>query len=244
MIQVSAPGLPPWPPLWFDPEKKRAVVVVRHPIWRSMEWAFYTTELIAWIVNGLLIWLILSITSGETAFMRIMLLLAGGIPAMLVITYAFRIGLPTFLARQVFATKTTIWFSENAIGFRSRLYSQPVVIWRSWHGQPVKGRFVLRSDYYAQWYQDGTKHDRRAGKDHLREAMVLEIVLTTVSKQNTLLAEGHEHVLRSIPITEVSDRFSAKFTMVFAAAASLTRRSQKTSEEDTSLGVDIDSNEL
>ena len=37
--RITAPGLPPWPRLYFDQDKKVAVVSARHATWRSFEWA-------------------------------------------------------------------------------------------------------------------------------------------------------------------------------------------------------------
>ena len=237
--RITAPGLPPWPRLYFDREKKVAVVSVRHATWRSFEWASrgsYVLLIAAMAIAGYMLWIRLPI---QNPVMR-------GTGAVAILAFVFPIAKPLvettsrgFLARQIFASRTILWASEKAIAFKSRFYSKPVVVWRHWKGQTVTGKFILNRDQNATRYATDERPNKRGPRSHLDEAMVLEIVISAMNKDAPMTSRGQGPLQRTVPVTELNSQLATKFTMVFAAATMLT---QKTDEKQrrSSSGTDID----
>lgn len=238
MVQVTAPGLPPWPRLYFDRRKRRAMVVAKHPIWRSYEWALWTAAFFKWMVFFSVAywgWLYLSQLEPVLRFLALFLVLGFLLP---VLDAAIRYSGSGFLARQIFATKTVFWASPNVIAFRSRFYHKPVVIWRQWKGQRVRARFILNRDQDAASRMTMNSTKQLLPRHHLDEAMVLEIVVATVDPK-TSIASRDQMLQRSIPVTEVNMRLARKFTMVFSAATMLTSIGPNETQHTTP-GTDID----
>jgi len=241
MIRVTAPGLPTFPKLWFDPKQRRAKVSMRHPTWHSYEWAIRATELITWITCGVLTWLIWPlIPPFEDWVVRVIAFLFVAAFVCGIAAAVLRVSLREFLARQLFATRTVLWFTPEAIVIRSRLYARPVVVWRRWNAHPVSVRFILQEDRNAQVYANSFQRRRRSPADHLKEAVMLEVVVLTANRQSKVDFMGQSAVFRSIPISEVSSRWAARFTMVYTAAAALTSPVQTTQSSQPAAGVDID----
>lgn len=237
--RISAPGLPPWPRLYFDRDKKVAVVSVRHATWRSFEWAgraSYVLTIAAMAVVAYALWIRLPV---ENPVLR-------GAGVFLIAAIVFPIAKPLietasrgFLARQIFASRTILWASEKAIAFKSRFYSKPVVVWRHWKGQTVTGKFILNRDQNATRYATDERQNKQGPRSHLDEAMVLEIVISAMNKDAPMTSRGQGPLQRTVPVTELNSQLATKFTMVFAAATMLT---QKTDDKrrQRSNGTDID----
>lgn len=169
-----------------------------------------------------------------------------GSGAFLIVAFVFPIARPLietasrgFLARQIFASRTTLWTSEKAIAFKSRFYSKPVVVWRRWKGQTVMGKFILDRDQNAMRYATDERQNKPGPRSHLDEAMVLEIVISAMNKDVPTAIRGQGPLQRTVPVTEVNSQLATKFTMVFAAATMLTQiPNDKRSQ--TTQGTDID----
>ncbi len=240
MRRISAPGLPPYPKLKFDPVKRRAIVSARHATWRSVEWALRCTEVLVWTSNLGLAWFIWQRVPPYELSARVAVFLLALAVCLPIATFAIRQALPGFLARRMFATKTVLWFTPDGIAFRSRLYEKPVIVWRRWNGRPVRVRFIVQPDDDAASYANGADPRQRKPLEHLREARMLEIVLTTVNRQRNTDLNNEGTILRSIPITEINGRLAMKFTMVYTAAVMLTGSSLELCSRPPSDGVDID----
>lgn len=239
MKRYSAPGLPPQPPLLFDAPKRRAKVTARHATWQSEEWARRATVVVGWTTVGVLLW-------------RLWVGLAPmpPLPRGLVLLLAYAVGSPIirglitatlhpFLARQVFAKRTTLWVTPEAVAIRSHLYRRPVMIWRRWEDAPVGIRFIAGENQRAAQYASHLKYEKRATRPYLEEAALLQMVLTSISPLSGSAAEGQDGSLRAIPITDIHQRMATRFTMVYAAALALTARTAE--PEPVRYGVDIES---
>ena len=237
--RISAPGLPPWPRLYFDQDKKIAVVSARHATWRSFEWArraSYVLLAAATAVVAYLLWIRLPIQDPAIR----------GAGAFLITAFVFPIAKPLvenasrgFLARQIFASRTILWASEKAIAFKSRFYSKPVVVWRYWKGQTVTGKFILNRDLNATRYATDERQNKPGPRSHLDEAMVLEIVISAMDKDVPMTSRGQGPLQRTVPVTELNSQLATKFTMVFAAATMLTQKTDEKQKQSGS-GTDID----
>ncbi len=239
LIRVSAPGLPPLPRLYFDPRQRRAVVAARHPTWRSHQHAIRVTELTSWALTILVAFLLWPLTAMEDMVCRVALFVLAMAIIYEILNYLLHRTWRYFLARQVFATRTVLWFTPEAIAFRSRLYERPVVIWRNWKTLPVRVKFILQPDRDIPSQNPRARPARNIPVEHLHEAMVLELVLTAHDRRRNVNSGSQDAVLRAIPITEISSRLATRFTMVYSAAAMLTAPVQ-TSVEREAQGADID----
>lgn len=238
MVLVTAPGLPPWPRLYFDQRNRRAIVIAKHPTWRSYQWAFRTAAFFKWMVFFSVMywgWLYLSPIEPLFRIMALFLVLCFLLP---ILDTAIRFSGCGFLARQIFATKTVIWASPNAIAFRSWFYRKPVVVWRQWKGQQVRTRFILNRDQDATSQLTMNSAKSLLPRHHLDEAMVLEIVVAAVDPRTSIVSRD-QMLQRSIPVTEVNMRLARKFTMVFSAATMLTSIGPNESQQ-INPGIDID----
>jgi len=132
-------------------------------------------------------------------------------------------GFVGFLARQVFATRTSVWVSPRVFAFRSRIFVNPVAIWRLWKGQLVRLSFILNQDDDAALVASELRQNQQALQSHLKEAMVLEVV---VSARNTAdpLTSSEQLLRRTVPVTEISVRNARRFSTVLAAAVAITAK--------------------
>ena len=237
--RISAPGLPPWPRLYFDQDKKIAVVSARHATWRSFEWARRASYVLLAGVMAIAVYLLWSRLPIQNPAIR-------GAGALFIAAIIFPIAKPLvetasrgFLARQIFASRTILWTSEKAIAFRSRFYSKPVVVWRHWKGQTVTGKFILNRDQNATRYATDERQNKQGPRSHLDEAMVLEIVISAMDKDVPMTSRGQGPLQRTVPVTELNSQLATKFTMVFAAATMLTQKTDEQRKRSVS-GTDID----
>ena len=242
-VQVSAPGLPPWPQLWFDAQHKHAVVSARLATWRSVESAARACGII-WLLGSIIagwrLWLHFSdqFQRGEALLVTLFCVAIVVAFARPIVHGAFR----GFLARQIFCSRVRVWFRPNAIAFRSRLYSSPVVLWRSWKGDPVQGRFELTNDPEAAELDDWDARKRIQGSAHLKHAYVLRMIVTTTNPHKELTFTHQSNFVREIPMLEISAEDSARFTTVLTAAASLTatKPDDVRPNNQATTGIDID----
>ncbi|QDU98624.1 hypothetical protein [Lignipirellula cremea] len=238
MTPLTAPGLPPWPPLLVDPTRGVALVSARHATWRSFEWAAKTTEFCVWVTCCGIAIVILTYFPHPIPLVRAFgLLIIGGI-AFPIVSALVRHNVWGPLARQLFCIRTVVEFHPEAIVIRSPLYDQPVVVWRSWNGQPVQTRFMVEPDHAATAAAENANPKRKYSKEHLRGGLMLFVVVST---QNQMSEGG---IFRAIPITEISTTLAAKFTMVCTAAATLTRLDRQSEQARTTRGVDIDADHV
>lgn len=240
LVRVVAPGLPARPKLMFNPRDRSAKLTLRHPTWRSMEWAAYVTEAVMWATLGLLAWLLwCKLPIADPGFRVLAVLFAIALPFHLA-RWTFQWSLRPFLARQVFCTRTTIRFTPLLVSFRSDLFPRPVVVWRNWQTASVKIRFVVQPDREAIAYAGTLSPKRKLPTDHLRDSRMLEVVLTTVNRQRTTDLGNQGSILRSIPITEADSRLAMQLTMICAAGLILTAPKQKPMSKKQGCGTDID----
>jgi hypothetical protein len=241
MIRVVAPGLPSWPSLWFDPQAKQAVVTARLATWRGCETAHRLTTILRWVWNcgiaaASILWLSRSIHPVLAGYVCLLgVAFTDGFTRR-----AMHAAFDGFFARQIFAVRVRVWLTPAAVAFRSRLYDRGVVVWRTWHGHPVKTLFDLCADSDAAAHRE---HVQQKGKrdnfDHLKSANLLRMVVATANAQHVASSSTQTNFLRSIPMFEIDLRDAQKFTMVLTAAASLTAGSPE-HRPGRQQGVDID----
>ncbi|MEZ6081069.1 MAG: hypothetical protein R3C56_37015 [Pirellulaceae bacterium] len=145
-----------------------------------------------------------------------------------------------FLTKVIFAQRVQAWFTPNAFAFSSRFYSKPVVLWRSWKGHPVQAKFEFTEDREAAAVRDSMDFSTRANAKHLTLAMVLRVIVTTVDPNRLLGSELQANLVRSIPLAEIDGHDAHKFTMVLAAANSLTAAKPNDRDHRPEVGFDID----
>ncbi|MEZ6061126.1 MAG: hypothetical protein R3C19_12240 [Planctomycetaceae bacterium] len=240
-IQVTAPGLPPWPKLWYDERNKRVLVTARLPTWRSVEWAARACALI-WISIAVYAarWMWRFLLNDYQPGEAFMLSVFGTLILIIFLRPLVHASMRNFLARQIFSSRFTVWFRPDAIAFRSRLYDNGVILRRTWKGQPVQGRFELTTDTAAQELNDDWDVRKRIqGNSHLKTASILRMIVTTTNPHRDLALTSQPNFVRDIPLTEIDTSHAQRFTIVLSAAASLTSQPPK-SKQRTSHGVDID----
>ncbi len=241
-VLVSAPGLPSWPKLWFDPLNHRAKVIARHATWRSHQLALCVAEV--FVVIGIatlavVVWFCIWQYEPAVRIWIILIALFAGVPA---VSIVIRHGLRGPLARQVFATRTILMAGPDAIAFQSRLYQKPVVVWRKWQERAVHAKFIVQRDPDASVFLSDSfrQTNKNSPRSHLDEAMMIEVVLTTGSKNDAMSFGNSSTIQRTIPVTEVSGRLARKISMVFTAACILTDKRRESSNHKPIDGVDID----
>jgi len=241
MQRVIAPGLPPWPPLLFDRRTRTAKVTARHATWRSYATGIQLTEVVVFGVRcGIACGVLMHFPSMEILFyFCIVGFIVYGLISRITDTL-LRALLPGFLARQLFAKRSTVYFNPDAIVIQTDFYARPVAIWRKWQGQPVRGKFILQPDEKASSYQRSLDLKRQTADSHLAQAQMLSLVVTTTARDTTRQAAEQLQLLRSIPIMEIDGNDATKFTVVYAAAAALTSPKQVTAPQTPASGIDID----
>lgn len=240
MIRIHAPGLPPFPALYFDEEKRRAKTTVRHPTWHSTELALYATEFVAAVaaaVFGYVLWRVLPPVHAILYF--VVLGTSFGI-AWVIVSGLLRSSLPGFLARRIFPTRTVFWFIPKAMAFKSRLYTRPVIVWRMNKKRPVGLRFVLNEDGKAANYERGLSPKRTMPRGHFGDSRFLHVVIETLrDSEHSERAQSFQS-MRSVPITEVDKAYADKITAVVMAAEELTDPKKSQDTDRLFEGVDID----
>lgn len=237
MTRVTAPGLPPFPKLYVDPERRRAQVAARHATWRSDEWAARGTTLLSLAIRVALCWWLAG------AWERLPPPLVVGIVLAILTPFVsgcLRATLQPFLARRVFPTRTTLWVTADAIAFQSALYAAPVVAWRRWNGLPVGVRFIAQRSPRAAEYAESLPYKKRRAKKHLAEAAELVLVLATQAHELTAAIGAAPGTCRAIPIGDLRQDDASRFTVVYAAALAMTAAETPQSQRRPRRGVDIE----
>ena len=240
MIQVSSPGLPPWPKVWFDRNQSRAVIKAKHATWRSYEWAYRVTEGVVWLINLGIVFVVWQIFATPELILREFFVFVAVFVCFPMVAIATRAALHDALARQVFATATVFWVTEESIDFKSWLYSSPVVIWRKWKGKPIGVKFLVQQDADASRYI-ADRQQRKWPRSQIDEAAIIGIVVATPSGYDGEMPVTSGSLQRSIPISETSSRLAQKFTTAFNAALMLVPLEEQTTGQTVTQGVDIDS---
>lgn len=241
MICVSSPGLPTSPRLMFDPKLKRASVSFRHATWRSHEWALMTGKAIGFAVLIAVLVQIWGLTGGFEVLGRIVIVMVAAAVLGPWLGFLVRRSLQGFLARRIFASRTSAWFTRRGIAFRSSLFPEGVLIWWEWRGLPVSGSFSLSADPAASergsFFSDRPSYDR----SHFDSARVLRVVLRTLTTATAANQAGSVHPVRAIPITEIDEATAERVSVVFSTAAALTMpRVEDAPTRNSNRGVDID----
>lgn len=240
MIQANSPGLPPWPKLWFDRKRDRAVVTVRHPTWRSYECAYLATDCIVWIICGVIACLVWMLFATPELGLRVFFVLVAIVICFPMVALATRAALREPIARLLFPTKTTFWVTEDSVVFKSRLYQAPVVVWRQWKGKPIGIKFIVQPDAEANQYITDHQPKRKWPRTPISEASIIGIVVSTPTGYDGGIPSSGGNLQRSIPVSEVSSRLAQKFSTVFSAALMLVPLEESESRRSEANGVDID----
>lgn len=238
MILVTAPGLPPWPKLLFDPDRSTALVVARHANWRSHARAEVAARLISFLILPVIAWLIwqqIPLPGPE----RLLTLFFIGIILFPIALIILQGSLKTFLARRLFASKCIFRFNQQSILIQSNLYERPVLVWRIWNGTPLQIRFHLQDDLEANRRADELAWKHKKIDTSLKQSHVLELLVSTNTNEHALATLVNHAIQRTIPVAEIGTADATKLVVVCAAATLLTFPRQ-TSPAHHSTGVDID----
>lgn len=240
MICVTSPGLPARPKLLFDPDKRRAMITARHTTWQSHEWAIIATRLITLLVICLAAWFVWSRLPGQRAGEKAVICLFLLVVIVPFVRVALGISLHGFLARQVFPCRTSVWVTPDAVAFRSHLYERPVTIWRRWKGRPVGVRFIVLPNRNATSYKYGLDFKKSRSRGHLDNAKMLAMVINSTNERWNVNLDGHDGSLRTLPMTDIDADDAERFTMVYAAALTMTAAEKEASPRAASVGTDIE----
>lgn len=249
-VRMTSPGLPSWPALMFDAEQRRGVISFRLVTWRSWVLADRTTR----VINGICVllfawWLWNWLGFFEEVIPRGFLTLLGSCMMMSFTTPILGRVLPGFLARQIFARRSTVWFTPDAIAFRSPLYANGVVIWRSWNNIPIQVRFDLTPDSAAaearlnlpREKDEATRFRNAHLATRMQSAHVLRLLISAFDPHRHATSSAPATMGRAIPMLEIDLHAAQQLTVVLAAAAALTAEvSLPTAPQHG--GVDIDAN--
>lgn len=240
----TAPGLPIWPLLLVDQERQHAFISFRAVTWHSYRRAMVASKLatvmIALFAGGLLWMQTASLESplgrGGVAF------LGFGVALALAKTF-----LPTtfepFLARQVFARRSKIWFTPDQMAFCSPLYENGIVISRNWQDQLVRASFDVAPDPEAEEIKSQPYEPHQRFPAGLQSAQVLRLVITTLDPRRDVSNSAHAQVVRAIPMLPIDLHDAQHLTVVLAVAAELTTPPSFPTapfSKNPSPGVDID----
>lgn len=217
----QSPGLPSYPYLMYDEAKREAYVMYKHPTWRSYERGLFLARFSATVVYFVGLGLAWELSASMTAGKRILAIYFGGLIAWPLVIHHVREALWGFLARRVFPRKLECWFTSNAIGIRSEMFPNGIVLWRTWNETPVVAKFTVSQDEEARVYSS-IKQKRPPGLTfHFQTARILRVTLG-VETAHQLAPGANTNSIRAVPICEIDEAYAERATMVFAAAAALT----------------------
>ncbi len=243
--RCTAPGLPPWPWLMFDKQQKQAVVSFRLATWRSGQQADRTSQLVVWSLTLVAGWW----TWNRTAVIGN--LIGQGFATFFLVVIVYMVlkalippAFGPFLARKLFARRSTVWFTPNEIAFRSRMYENGVVVSRSWNGHPIQIRFDMAPDPEAA--EARAESPQGQGPDpRLQTAHVLRLVISAFDPRRSVSHSIQAPLARAIPMFPIDLQDARRLTVVLSAAAELTSAASiPTAQPVPSLdaGLDIDAN--
>ncbi len=238
--RVTTPGLPPWPGLNWDAQQKRAVVTFRLATWRSWERAFWLTKIAAWIINLLVAaylwkWLIFIPNPIARGFLTFV---GWGVSAAIT-KPLFPAAFAGFLARQIFAVRSTFWFTPQTIACRSPLYENQILLERHWQGHPVQVRFDISPDTDAQHQAALSAETPHQLRRQYQSAQLLRLIISTHDPHRSIPTASNSPLMRSIPLLEIDARNAAPVATVLTAATALTGRLPVVQTPQTA-GFDID----
>lgn len=238
--RVAAPGLPPWPKLYYSPRTRRATVDARHPTWRSQERARQAAfALTLLVIAGILWWFWGRLPELD---LPSKLLVSGAFFAVLgpFVAVLLSATLPGFLARRVFCTRTTFWFTPEAVAFRSHFYRRPVVVWRHWKEKPVAIRLIALPSSSARDFRSSLSFEKQMKRGYLEHAQTIQMVLGMDHQRGEYGGEGHNASLRALNVTDIGPERAEKLTTVLSAALALTAKRRGAKVGRAAKGVDID----
>ncbi|WP_437207143.1 hypothetical protein [Planctomicrobium sp. SH664] len=245
--RITAPGLPAWPWLMFNEEHQRAIVSFRLATWRSGQQADRLSQQAAVGIALLIGWNIWNrVAFFDNLIGQAIVTLIGFGCIHRVLSGWIPLAFSSFLARKVFARRSTVWFTPNEIAFRSRLYERGIVIPRTWNGHPVQIRFDVSSDPDAQEeLARSHRHQNHDARHRLQSAHMLRLLISATDPQRSLGQSVQSPLARAIPMFQVDLHDAQRLTVVLAAAAQLTARiplptAQSVPGPDD--GLDIDAN--
>lgn len=240
MKLYTAPGLPGIPRLYLDEERKRAQVTTRLATWKSWVYAHHLTRVLRWLLNfavGWKLWHELTYFENPIGRWFWSIILVGFFST--AVRPFLHLGIDGFLARQLFAVRTTFWFDPKAVAFKSRLYANGVVIWRTWAESLVAIRFDVQRDYDADEHDIRSDVTKNQIKQRKKGAHYLRLIVETNNQDRIAMTTRNPSMMRSITVLELDQHDTSRITMILNAAAALTQLSP--AEQVTNQpGVDID----
>lgn len=243
LVPYHAPGLPTWPRLRFDRERKYAQVIVRVPTWRSWGRAYFATRVVRWLINFYVGWQVwhqlafLDYPFGQGFWVMIVVAMftAAAKPWL-------HAALDGFFARHPFAVTTKFWFAPNAIAVKSRLYTNGIIIRRDWNGRKVDVTFDVDSDQDAQDHllprKDGTFQESRKNT-----ASQLRLIIAADNHERMAVLGDDPSMMRAIHVIDLDQDDAAAVATVLIAASALTQPSPSR-RPTIPTGIDIDTNGL
>ncbi|MEO1616654.1 MAG: hypothetical protein AAFV88_12430 [Planctomycetota bacterium] len=240
MRRMTAPGLPSWPPLWFDQRSKRAVIRARFPTWRGFELGIKVTRGLVLLnipVCMVVAWK-LTPTLDKFVLRLIVFLVIWSVIYTLSVRW-MRYQLPALLSRQLFASRVSLWFTSQAIAFKSKLYRRGVVLARNRTQSDISVQFNIDECPAAKWQASGLDPKRQETKAHFELGRRLMIVVSGVDARTRL--SGSESLIRkSLPVCEMFEGDVSKLAVVCNAAQMLTEKETENHVFSNRMGVDID----
>ena len=240
MVRLTSPGLPSWPPLLFDEHSQRAFVYARFANWKAYKNASTTEQ----FVTGAYMFTLLPMTwlwladidfNLHRLFWTIVVWFVVGVPT----AWLMRRALPDCLARQFFASTLTLWFTSDAIAFKSGLYVRPVVLSKHWKSKNVSIDFAIDDDRAAKHQLATLGQSQQTVQGHMQSSQRLILIVQDKSCDQTQLIES-ESAMKSLPICEMSAAEVEKVVVVCKAAQMLTDRKIGGKPYTPPSGVDID----
>lgn len=240
LTHYVSPGLPTYPHLMFDAQQQRAYVCMVHPTWRSYERARVAARAIATVVILTALNFVWSFTAYMDPLLRILAIYFGGLLLGIPAGHYVCEAIWGFLSRRVFPRKLECWFTPQAIGIRSDMFPDGIVLWRTWNTSAVIAKFSLSADVDAK-IQSHAKQKRPPGlRFHFETARVLRITLG-VETLHRPMQGGNANAMRAISICEIDEANAERANMVLATAAALTSEQRPHERPSTtSVGHDID----
>ena len=240
MIRMTSPGLPMWPPLLFDPKKRRSVVRARFASWKAHERGIQVTEVISLIVLFAMLVVCWKLVAPFYKNHWRLLFTFGlwfliGFPA----AKWMRWEMPGMLARQFFASTLKVWFTEDAIAIESSLYERPVILPRRWKTRSVNVDFSVDDDQSAKSFLCNLRPERKASKSHLESSRRVTLIVNGGSVSGSMPTSA-DSIMQAFPICELSAPEADRVSVVCMAAKALTERRHEPSPFRPERGIDID----
>ncbi len=254
MRRMVDPGLPSWPPLYFDAENGEAYVSTRVTDWRAVERGYEMTRVFLIACHlGCVYWIWTKISwahgrlNGEDVIVWGVIILFGYMILMLVMSPLIWCFMPSLFSDVLFARRLKFYFETEAIGFRSWFYANGVRITRRFRGMPVQIKIAMRPDLEAESYAEYVSTTRPGGqprmwpKWHFRQARKLEFVIVGGSGNTPQMQPSGPRRLRTLPVATIPLTQGESLTVVLNAAIALTQPGLDTSQDfNGTIGMDLD----